>query len=761
MARQINRIRTAPPVTPKFSDPLPEDDIIQSSDLRQGSISSGSRLSIDSHATTASRQVSAGRAGMVRTSTAPVNFGGATTTSLHAAAVGRGHNQFSLLAQNFKPFLDASYFVSGGASFASGRTSSNGSFESEISYLSATNSNVSSPVIKEQVNVTVEIMLHDSDEVSFLMSKQLQVDLNEEVHKLLPKLLKAAGLNGISPLHLKLKNQSGLIFSGYLAQHQVDEGCTLEFHVKDTGTGDMDQPSGIDAATLSSANSQSENKVGSSHIFVDKLQKNRLYLAVLLFDVTKRVLMNSRGTLPILEIASDSQFVENFGLGAKEFSWLQQRCFDYELQASEAINAGQDEKFVFSTEALTSIVSEYSGLIEGLSKKQQTNALVKQCQFKSDFYKACLTFNQQLGLKKLGYLYHLPVELSLVEGSQVLVAIQFNAQPIEDSLLKQHDLRWRSARNFNPKYHVVEDDSIWALYLQYYQAKTQRLLPGVYVGLLKCKNTTESLDVLTLKHDNSLIPIVKLKGHSKAASESSTPGSRISQISVASSATGGIGGLVQLSQEENEFVKCLAAKQRGEIQNLPAQFTSSKEYDQLAYAFQKAIIDLGSRTGVPDLNIGMIHDGSYVSFGKDVKVFLLSNVNDLKTQASQSKEKSGGFFSKLAKIALSDSSSTGGTKDTFNEQMLSYVPLALFDQQHHHAFDREFQHHCQQLEKLQLEYLHIESNPTAGQQTTAAAQQKIAEYNEAKKYWNSNQSWVHTLVSQNRELLLKQKSTQK
>lgn len=78
------------------------DMVMKSADMSNLSMHSSTGSS-PSATSTRVRQTS-GRAGMIRTSTAPSTV---TTSNVHSRTGGRGHNPFQILVQNYKPFLDS------------------------------------------------------------------------------------------------------------------------------------------------------------------------------------------------------------------------------------------------------------------------------------------------------------------------------------------------------------------------------------------------------------------------------------------------------------------------------------------------------------------------------------------------------------------------------------------------------------------------------------------------------------------------------
>lgn len=90
---------------------------------------------------------------------------------------------------------------------------------------------------------------------------------------------------------------------------------------------------------------------------------------------------------------------------------------------------------------------------------------MKALKFRIAFYKACVTFQAELSMNKLGFLHHTPVEVKSVDGAQVMLSVQFSSHFIDPALMASHGLSWRTPRNLNPNYYKLEDASVWAVYL--------------------------------------------------------------------------------------------------------------------------------------------------------------------------------------------------------------------------------------------------------------------------------------------------------
>ena len=589
-------------------------------------------------------------------------------------------------------------------------------------------------------------------------SRTFDFDMDTSVKLMMTEVCMLVDLLNIKPSHLMVNKTR--IDDGTLATNKIESGTVVQLHVLQE-----EEDSGSSAASpkkipkSKSLSKSMDNLLGNNSLFPSRLQPETVFMSFLMFDTKKQVLMTANGMLPSLPITATAEIVEEFGIDHKEFLWMRQKSCGWDIPYLEAINAGADESFVFSPDA----VDKQRVMLNNMISRAAANAsadLVRALKCRVGFLNAAKTFQHEFRLNKLGHMYHEPIVLSGARNTKVVLIIQFASSQLDQEVMKEHNLKWRSPRNLNQTFFNLQDNSIWALAMQYYQRQIQSLKAGVYLGVFRVKTTVNSIDLMVMRHDPDMVPIVRLKS-GKAAMLSGAGRSTLGSIvedNDAGQAGSTIDGLSptkdregMLSEAELTYLRYLAVLQKDPKAQPPTGLIIDKQMQALGASVQAALNQLAEQTGMGDLEFNSINP---IIVRGDIMLLIFDCPADLRTQADQQKSTGVGF---LRRLGFGKSNTDAGPEDKMNGNYFCYIPLTLFEVLHHNRYNGgNYTVYRQRVEKLQTDLVSVE---LAAAGATAQQQSLAAELSELRKQWNSNDSWALRVVGSIRERAMRSRTT--
>lgn len=257
-----------------------------------------------------------------------------------------------------------------------------------------------------------------------------------------------------------------------------------------------------DLGSISSSLEDFEDELGLGKLsFSKKYEKNAIYVSLLIFNEKKQLVLNSKGTLPSIQLFSSSddgaELMEEFQSNSEPFIWAKQTSQDWEPWIKDV-----DDLTNPSALNIQALMDRYHQ-VKGNSKSKN--------KFRKGYFRAIMAFHKIFQLRNMGYMYEAPIFLN--HGKTiVLLHLIYMDKKVMDPVMKTVKFAWCQSIDLNPSVYLMDEyNSLWGSYFKVYARYSRALKPGLYLTLCEVNVSVDGLHFLASKHYTSLPPIAKIQ----------------------------------------------------------------------------------------------------------------------------------------------------------------------------------------------------------------------------------------------------------